>query len=287
MTMVEGLLVLQQQQARLTLDPRRGGVIRELSWHGLDILRPTAPEAGDDPFQTACFPMVPYVNRVAHGRFAFGGHAVHLQRNWAEDPHPLHGQGWRASWTVTATSKSNATIQFDGGGDEWPWRYRCEQRFHLQPDAVSVELSIENLGSEPMPAMLGLHPYFPDAPRAQLQALLPGVWLADNQALPIKHERTPEAWSFDPVRPVRAAALDHGFTDWNGVALLSWPDRTVTVRAPDCRFLHVYTPAGRDFFCIEPQTAPPGALGRDPTDATVVAPGGRLNMRVHLSFGAN
>jgi aldose 1-epimerase len=286
-TTVEGLLVLQQQQTRLTLDPRRGGVIRELSWHGHDILRPTAPAAGDDPFQTACFPMAPYVNRIAHGRFGFGGHAVHLQRNWDQDPHPLHGQGWRAAWAVTAASKANATIHFEGGGDEWPWRYRCEQRFQVLPESVSVELAIQNLGSEPMPAMLGLHPYFPDAGRAQLQAQLPGVWLADSQALPTQESRTPEAWNFDSARAVSAVGLDHGFTGWNGVALLSWPDRTVTVRAPDCRFLHVYTPTGRDFFCIEPQTAAPGALGRDPAEASVVAPGGRLSMRVHLSFGAN
>jgi aldose 1-epimerase len=286
MTMVEDLLVLQHQQTRLTLDPRRGGVIRELSWQGHDILRPTGAQEGEDPFQTACFPMVPYVNRVARGRFAFGGRAVQLARNWSQDPHPLHGQGWRASWTVTAASKYNATLHFEGGADEWPWRYRCEQRFQLLPETVSIELSIQNLGSEPMPAMLGLHPYFPDAPHAHLHAQLPRVWMADAESLPTQETGTPPAWNFDPARAVSAIALDHGFAGWNGVALLSWPDRTVTLRAPDCRFLHVYTPAGRDFFCIEPQTAPPGALGRDPTEASIVAPGGRLSMRVHFSIGA-
>ncbi len=286
MTNVEGLLVLQQQQTRLTLDPRRGGVIRELSWQGQDILRPTAAQAGDDPFQTACFPMVPYVNRVAGGRFSFGNHAVRLQRNWAEDPHPLHGQGWRACWTVTAASKASASMYFEGGGDEWPWRYRCEQRFQLLADTVSVELSIQNLSSEPMPAMLGLHPYFPEAATARMQAQLPRVWMTDKEALPTREEQTPGAWNFEPARAVGAVALDHGFTGWNGVALLTWPDRTLTVRAPDCRFLHVYTPAGRDFFCIEPQTAPPGALSRDPTKASIAAPGGRLAMRVHFSIGA-
>lgn len=286
MTRVEDLLVLQHQQTRLTLDPRRGGVIRELSWRGHHILRPTPVDAGDDPLQTACFPMAPYVNRVAHGRFGFGGHRVQLQRNWSEDPHPLHGQGWRASWAVTAASKANATLHFEGGADEWPWRYRCEQRFQLLAETVSIELSIQNKAAEPMPAMLGLHPYFPDAGRAQLHAQLPRVWMTDAQALPTEETRTPTAWNFDPARAVSAVALDHGFAGWNGVALLSWPDRTVTLRAPDCRFLHVYTPAGRDFFCIEPQTAPPGALGRDPTEASIVAPGGRLSMRLHFTIGA-
>ena len=282
----ESLLVLQQQQMRLTLDPRRGGVIRELNWRGHDILRPTPDGVGDDPLDTACFPMVPYVNRVAHGRFDFGGHAVRLSRNWSQDPHPLHGQGWRSPWGVMAASKANATLQFEGGADEWPWRYSCEQRFQLQQETLSIELSIRNLSDEPMPAMLGLHPYFPQAPGVQLQAQLPRVWLTDREALPTEETETPPGWNFDPARGVNAVALDHGFAGWNGVAFLRWPQYTVVLRAPDCRFLHVYAPVGRDFFCIEPQTAPPGALSRTPSEASVVAPGGRLGIRVHISVGA-
>src|SRR5690242_10087730 len=123
MSTAGGLLVLQNQQTRLTLDPARGGVIRELKWRDWDILRPTPADLGDDPFDTACFAMVPYVNRVANGRFAFDGHAVQLERNWSKDPHPIHGDGWRSAWKVTATTRSSATLRFEGGGNRWPWRY--------------------------------------------------------------------------------------------------------------------------------------------------------------------
>jgi aldose 1-epimerase len=282
----EGLLVLQHQQTRLTLDPRRGGVIRELRWRDWDILRPTQATAGDDPFATACFAMVPFVNRVAHGRFEFDGQTVQLERNWSEDPHPIHGHGWRSPWTVTAGGRSNATLRFEGGANEWPWRYSSEQSFALTADGLSLELSIRNLSSTPMPAMLGLHPYFPDAGHAWMEARLPRVWLTDSAALPVEETKTPPGWSFEPARAIQAVALDHGFSGWNGLARLRWPDHTVTVSAPDCKFLHVYAPAGRDFFCIEPQTAAPGALGRNPNDAAVVAPGERLAIRVQLSGGA-
>jgi aldose 1-epimerase len=283
----EGLLVLQYQQTRLTLDPSRGGAIRELSWRGQDVLRPTPADAGEDPFDTACFPMVPYVNRIAHGRFSFGGREVRLERNWTGDPHPLHGQGWRRAWDVIGESASEATLRFEGGANEWPWRYGCEQHFQVRGDGVSVELSIENLGFTPMPAMLGLHPYFPEAPRARLQARLPRVWSTDSGALPTEEARTPDDWSFEKGRAVDTVPLDHGFAGWDGVASLCWPDRTVTVRAPDCRFLHVYTPKGRDFFCIEPQSAPPGALTRNAAEATVVTPGERFAIRVDFSTGAS
>jgi len=281
----EGLLELRVEGARVTLAPGHGGAIREFNWRGHDVFRPTPAGKGTDPFDTACFPMVPYVNRVAHGRFEFAGHPVQLARNWSQDPHPLHGQGWKASWDVVSHSATRATLRFEGGADEWPWRYRSEQEFDLQPDSLSVELSIENRGDGPMPAMLGLHPYFPGADRARLEVKLPRVWLADGGALPLEEVPTPAAWSFATGRAVREVALDHGFVGWSGPAVLRWPDRTVTLTAPECGFLHIYTPRIRDFFCVEPQNAAPGALGR--TEAATIAPGQRVSIRAHFAVGAS
>jgi aldose 1-epimerase len=282
----EGFLVLQHETTRLAVDSRRGGAIRAFDWRGKAILRSTAAGAGDDPFDMACFPMAPYVNRVAHGQFSFGRHAVQLARNWSQDPHPLHGQGWRARWTVEAASSSSATLSYEGGADDWPWRYRCEQSFQLLADELSVELRLENLSETTMPAMLGLHPYFSDAAQAQLQAQLPRVWLTDRAALPVKEAQTPPAWRFEPARAIGAVPLDHCFSGWDGIATLRWPDRAVTVSAAHCSCLHIYAPAGRDFFCIEPQSAAPGALSRDAGEATVLAPGGRCAIRVQFAVGA-
>jgi aldose 1-epimerase len=282
-----GLLDLQNQAARLTLDPNRGGAIREFSWWGRDILRRTPAGRGDDPFEMACFPMVPYVNRIAGGRFSFEGRLVQLERNWSADPHPLHGQGWRAPWKVSAISAASATLRFEGGGDEWPWRYAAEQCFQLLDNGLLVELSVTNQSTSPMPAMLGLHPYFPDAAHAQLLASLPRVWLTDAQALPLKEAPTPPDWAFQPARPVESVALDNGFAGWNGVAVIRWPDRVCTVRATHCGFLHVFVPPGRHFFCLEPQTAAPGALNRDDGQAAVLAPGDRFSIRVQFEVGAS
>lgn len=277
--------MLQQGAARLTLDPLRGGTIREFHWRGIPIFRPTEPDAGDEPLETACFPMIPFANRIAQGRFEFGGRSVQLSRNWSGDPHPLHGYGWRAPWSVLGASASSARIRFEGGEDEWPWRYRCEQHFQLLPDGLSIELSIRNLSLTPMPAMLGLHPYFYDAAHAQLSAALPRVWLTDEAALPLAEAPTPMAWAFESGRIVNTLPLDHCFSGWNGIATLRWPDRTVTVRATDCHCLHIYAPAGKDVFCVEPQSAPAGALGRAASELTVIAPGERSAIRVYFSVG--
>ena len=277
-------LVLRHEDTQLTLDAARGGAVREFTWRDRAIFRPTPRSAGTDPFALACFPMVPYANRIAHGRFNFGTRAVHLKRNWEADPHPLHGQGWRSPWQIFAATASSALLQVEGGADEWPWHYLAEQYLQLGPGALSIRLSIENLAQSPMPVMLGLHPYFCDPDQAQLQARTPSVWLTDNACLPTAEVATPPDWSFDPARAITAVPLDHCFTNWNGTAVLRWPDLKVEIRATNCRFLHVYAPSGRDFFCVEPLSAAAGALNRN--EATVVQPGARFEIQVSFAVGA-
>lgn len=280
------VLLLRNGAMRMVLDPQRGGAIRELSWRGAPLLRPTPAGLGDDPFDMACFPMVPYVNRVARGCFRYDGQDVRLQRNWDRDPHPLHGQGWKAAWSVAAASESEATLAVQGGGNDWPWKYVCEQRCRLLPDGLLVELTVRNVDDSPMPAMLGLHPYFPDRGRARLSARLPSVWLTDAEVLPVKEIPTPVDWVFHPARDMASQALDNCFAGWDGVATLSWPDRALAMHAAGSHYLHVYSPAGRDFFCIEPQTAPPGSLERSAGEAARLAPGEELSIRVRFEARA-
>jgi hypothetical protein len=78
---------------------------------------------------------------------------------------------------------------------------------------------------------------------------------------------TPEAWQFNASQPLKGLALDNSFSDWPGTAEITWPNRRLWVRATNCGHLHIYTPIGRDFFCIEPQTAPAGALNHSEDSA--------------------
>lgn len=286
MNIGNGQLALEDADTKLILDAAHGGAIREFNWRDRPIFRPTPRSAGTDPLDLACFPMVPYANRIAHGRFSFGARAVRLQRNWDGDPHPLHGQGWRSPWVVVTATTSSASLMFEGGADEWPWRYRAEQHLQLSPGALSVRLSIENLAPSAMPVMLGLHPYFCDPNRAQLQASAPRVWLADRAALPIDEVVTPLEWSFEQARSIAAVPLDHCFAHWSGSAVIRWPDHWVGIQATNCHHLHVFAPAGRDFFCVEPQSAADGALNRDLDEAPAVQPGARFEILVSFTFGA-
>ena len=277
-------MVLRNADSRVTLDAAHGGGVREFSWRGLDIFRPT-PSGATDPFSLGCFPLVPYANRIAHGQFFYGGREVRLQPNWDRDPHPLHGQGWKSPWSIEQRSATQARMEFLGGGDEWPWAYRAVQEFSLLGAALDIRLRVENLAGEPMPGMLGLHPYFPQASRATVEAKARTVWLTDAQSLPVQEVLAPPEWSFERARAASAVALDHCFDHWDGAALVRWPDRFLKMSAAGCRALHVYTPPGVDFFCLEPQTAEVGALGRASGAVARLAPGEHLEMSVSFSVG--
>ncbi|HEX3835653.1 MAG TPA: aldose 1-epimerase [Steroidobacteraceae bacterium] len=278
-------MVLRNGDTRVAVDATHGGAIREFNWRGCAVLRPAVAADDTDPFSTSCFPLVPYANRIAQGRFSFDGCNVQLRRNWDRDPHPLHGQGWRAAWSVAQASATRAVLVFCGGGDEWPWRYRAQQELAVLADGLEVTLSVENQSQQAMPVMLGLHPYFPHPAASTIEARTGTAWLSDAQALPVSEVRTPAQWSFDAPRRASQVELDHCFDHWDGTATLRWPDRVVTMSAPGARALHVYTPAGRDFFCLEPQTAAAGALNRANGSVAKLAPGERLELGVRFSVG--
>ena len=282
MNVDRGHLLLKHEDMQLILDAAHGGAVRDFRWRDRPIFRPTLLDPDIDPFQLGCFPMVPYANRISHGRFNFGANTVQLRNNCSGEPHPLHGQGWRSPWSVVAATSSSALLMFEGGADEWPWRYRARQHFQLYQNELSVNLSIQNLARSAMPVMLGLHPCFYDARLALLQASTPRVWLVDDASRPSEKIATPPDWSFDRGRSITAIPLDHCFENWNGGAVISWPDRKVYMRATNCRYLHVYAPAGSDLFCVEPLSAAAGALDRDQYETTLVQSG--AHFEIHVTF---
>jgi aldose 1-epimerase len=272
---------------RLAFDPVLGGAITSLTHDGQDLLRPT-PDGATDVLETACFPLVPYANRVADGRFSFGGRTAALSRNMAGQAHPLHGDGWRGAWQVEARGGDFATLHFEPGTTEWPWRYRARQTFRLRPDGLTVELAVTNLDNAPGPFGVGFHPYFPHSATARLTACTTGVWRSSADLLPV--ELTPAApWAGGAaVRTERL--LDHCHTGWAGSARIDLgpgrPSLDLTA-SPDLRWLHVFAPPTEDFFCVEPVSHAPNAVNMADPQAhgvRVLAPGETLSAWMRLDL---
>ncbi|CAN5482987.1 aldose 1-epimerase [soil metagenome] len=268
-------VVLQTARARVEILPALGGCLARFAWDGRDVTRP-APTGTTEVLDTGGFPLVPFCNRIAHGRFSFGGHDVALSPNLGDHPHALHGQGWRAAWTVVSASDVEAVLAFDHAPGEWPWAYRALQHFTLGEAGLRIELSVTNTGDDAMPAGLGFHPYFPAPAGERLQAGVTGVWMIDDDCLPTTH--VDGVWRSDWAAgaPTAVEALiDNCYTDWDGVATLTAADgATTTVTAsPECRWLHVYSPPGADFICAEPVANRPDSFQGDDSGIKSLAPG--------------
>ncbi len=247
----------------LMLAPDVGGGIAGFQWRGADVMRPAgaAALANRDPLGLASFPLVPWSNRIAHGRFAFDGRDVALSLNFGDHPHVIHGHGWQAAWTVAAQDQRSATLSFDYAAAEWPWRYHAEQQFTLADDGFDVRLSVENRSDSRMPAGLGHHPYFLKTPGMKLIAHLDGWWRTDDFVMPMAHvEERRTDWS-DKLHA--ATTTDNVFSGWDGTARLEWRERdlalTMTASAA-ARWMVIYSPPDQDIACIEGVTHPTDAF---------------------------
>jgi len=261
----------------------RGGVIAALRHEGHDILR-ALPDGARDPLEAGCFPLVPYANRIADGRFAFGGQTYQLPLNFGDHPHSLHGFGWQAEWVPMEVGPDHVVlVHAHDGGAGWPWAYRAEQRFMLAPGDARVELSLTNLADTPMPAGLGLHPYFPCDADTRLRFEAGGVWLADATMLPT--ETVPAAHFGDWATGAAVsgdALIDNAYEGWGGIAQIGQRWGRITIQGEGADVLHIFRPPDADFFCAEPVNHLPDAINRGGMD--ILAPGETRVLAMTLSI---
>jgi aldose 1-epimerase len=276
--MTDPLLTLTDGTLEAVVAPACGGGLAALRFEGADVMRPAdaAALAARDPLGLACFPLVPWSNRIALGRFAFGGREILLPPNMGDHPHAIHGHGWRCPWQVVAADAHTAALVFDHALGRWPWRYRATQRLTVADGVLTIELAVENRAETPMPAGLGLHPYFPRTPGMTLHARLDGWWETDALVMPVAlHEVEPRAdWS---GWLHRAETTDNVFTGWDGRARLVWPERGLALDmtcSDAAGWMVVYAPTDAPIACIEGVTHPTDALN-DPAlpGVRILAPG--------------
>ncbi|WP_421935993.1 aldose 1-epimerase [Phenylobacterium sp.] len=253
------ILELRHGALRATLAPGLGGALLSLRFGDIDLLRP-APAGSTDVLQAACFPLVPFANRIAEGRFTWGGRTGDLPLSREDQRHPLHGEGWCGVWTIDATDESSAMLAFSPQTSAWPWRYRAAQHVHLSPGGLSLTLSVTNLDDAPGPFGLGFHPYFPDSATARMTTGVSGLWETSDDLLPT-HEVQAPAWANRPVRS--GAPLDHCHTGWSREAAIDLGPGKPMLRlsaSKSLRWLHVYAPPSEAYFCVEPVSHAPNAL---------------------------
>jgi aldose 1-epimerase len=258
------VIALESSDARLEIDPRVGGAISRYIFWEREVLR-RAPADTRDVLDMACFPLVPFVNRIAYGAFRWEGRTIQLRRNFGDHPHVLHGQGWQRPWEIASQSHDRAVLRFRHEADDWPWAYAAEQAFTLVEGALQVTLSMTNYSDRTMPVSLGFHPFFPRRNATRFEARTNGVWLSDATLLPTELAAASRVLDLSHIALADAPFVDNCYTGWRAPASILQPEdglRTALSASAEAHFLQFFSPTGAEYFCAEPMSAMPDAVNR-------------------------
>jgi aldose 1-epimerase len=255
------MLRLTHAHLRVQILPEAGGALAGFDYckddEWVPLMRPFEPLAAHlgrvpDPNQLACYPLLPWSNRIAEGGFDVDGHRITLAANRDDDPYPIHGSGWQRPWRVLSCNDREARLVLEEHSTD-AYAYQASLHYLLLEDALEVALQVTNTGARTLPFGLGLHPFFPRHGETTLHAPAAQVWLNDGHSpLPVKRVDVPPAWDFNHARSL-PDGINHGFQAWKGDAEIAWPRHGLRLQVEtDVDAFVLYTPAGEDFFCFEP-----------------------------------
>jgi aldose 1-epimerase len=259
LTTVPDTLRLQVAESVVLLCPSIGGSIARFSWRGHEILR-RAPDAAIDGSlvrQMACYPLVPYSNRIGNAALIASGKAFPLRANAPPEPHALHGFGWQREWQIASHSCDAADLTLNHIADEdWPFVCKVRQRICLKEGALQLGLTVTNTDRKPMPTGLGFHPYFPISGDTKLQATWKNMWQVGADALPTELGTVTKDGDFTHLRRVDGWKIDNCFTGWDRRLMLKYSTHRVRLEASmACRHIVCFAPHDAcGFIALEPVT---------------------------------
>jgi aldose 1-epimerase len=278
-------LTFASDDVELVVLPDVGARWHRLRAFGHDVLR-TPVDLGEhvrDTFYWGAYPMAPWAGRVDATSLVVANRRVTLEPNFS-DGTAIHGQVFAVPWAV----ENERTLRVTAGGDGWPWPYEATATFDVHEAVMRVDYALTNLADAPMPAGIGVHPWYRKPLDIAIHAT--GV-LTPNWATPAKPE--PVSGPFD-LRKLTPMPSDLDAT-WAGVTdpavELAWPGTGVraTMRgfAPSV-YVVAASPGHLDAVAVEAQTNAPQTIRRllnqEPGALTMLDPGETLRLRVELAF---
>ncbi len=277
-------LRLESDEMQVELLPEHGARLHRVRAFGVDLLRtpPSTDIHASDPFFWGAYVMAPWGNRAQPGRRKVAGRTVDLASNFP-DGSAIHGQVYARPWQA----EEGGAFSVTAGNDGWPWAYEVRLRPSLDRSTLSLTIALTNRSDEPMPAGLGLHPWFV----RPLEVTLPAseVYRSNTDSSP---EPEPVAGT---ALDLRSGTAPPGDIDATWAALrgpsvhLRWPEAGLEAdlridAAAVC--VAVATPAEPDATPVEPQTHGPDGLRRllngEPDALALLDPGEELTLGVQL-----
>ena len=254
---MNAVISLRKGALRCDLVPARGGSLSGFWWGDTPVLRETPPARWRSALDAACYPLVPYSNRIGHGQLQWAGKTYPLLKNFPPEPHTIHGTGWEQPWDLVGRDDVSAELVLEHRGNAaWPFDFRAAQVLRLSDHSLGMQLSVTNLHDAPVPAGLGWHPYLVKRPDSRIAFSATGRWEMGPDQLPTELELH-TGLDLAAVR----LAVDHCFEGWQGP--LHWTDSSLRVSLEsDLNRLVVFTRPELSCIAIEPVSHANNAFNR-------------------------
>ena len=254
---MQPFLTLRHADLQCDLKPELGGCIAGLWLGGIPVLRSTPAPDLHSVRQAASYPLVPFSNRVGQATLQWQGTDHPLVKNWAPDPHAIHGVGWERPWALLDATDDYALLSYEHKADgAWPFDFDSSQAFKLEAHALELSLSITNQSTMAIPVGLGWHPFFVKRPDSHVRFDATGRWEMGDDKLP-----THRAASSGLDAACAALDVDHCFDGWAGTVQLRDSVLRTCVRSSLSRLVVYSTPTSGSI-AIEPVSHVNNAVNR-------------------------
>lgn len=277
-----------------------GASLRSLTVDGRDLIVPFDADEVRPAMRGAI--LAPWPNRLADGRYRFGGVEHQLVVDESATRTASHGL---VPWLdFDLVDRSASCVQLRGTivpQPGYPWRIRVDVLVEVGGFGLAQRIEARNESATAAPVGLGGHPYLiaGHAVRGAADAWslrVPAddvLLISADRALPIgvvAVDHGDGRFDFRRSRPLAGTVLNNAFgsliRDADGLAraMLSGPDGSVTLSVDSsCTWLQVYTsdegPSStfRSAVAIEPMTCPPDAFNSG-THLRVLEPGATTSL---------
>jgi aldose 1-epimerase len=277
--------VLEGDHLAVVVLPEHGARIHRIRAFDIDLLRtPDDPAAhAADPFFWGAYVMAPWCNRITPGPVQIAGRTIDLVPNFP-DGTAIHGLVAARAWELGG----DGALRVVGEGDGWPWTFEVSLSATIEAQTLTLAYALTNRSDEPMPAGLGLHPWF----RRPLELRVPaGRVYPANSCSPAIPEPAHDAFDLRSTGTPQPG-LDATFAAVEPpVVELAWPGAgiraTLEAATSGGLLVAVATPPDIAAVAVEPQTHGPDGLRRllqgEPDALRMLEPGTAMELKLRLT----
>lgn len=271
------ILTDHNAQSRLEVVPERGGIVTRWNIQGQEIFYLDAERFKDPNLSVrGGIPILfPICGNLVNDTYTYLGQDYTLKQ---------HGFARNLPWQVTDSATSDMAVltltlkSNDQTRSVYPFEFEVTFTYRLKGNTLDIDQRYTNHSAEPMPFSTGFHPYFLTSDKTKLEFDIPGSEYQEKQTQAVH----PFTGSFD----FSCDEIDVAFGQLsNNTASVTDPERGLAIAltyTDAYSTLVFWTVKGKDFYCLEPWSAPRNALNTG-ENLTHLAPGESSETSVRLT----